>query len=296
MTWRELFDPHSVETRGMRAQARVFEFAVVGCVIAAFWEWVPAIARNPAVVAPLGLARYVDISMLLDVRAAALIAAAGTALSFVGVSGKWRGAYLSALVLLHLQHVARYCMGKTSHGAHFAGLALLASGLAAIAFADDSQRRKAALGLTVMLFGAGYTCAGVVKLVASGPGWIDGHHLWLWIEEKRIDAISAHGSAQLNRLQEAVLGSEWLGTMLLSFGLISELCAWLAWWRAPRPWVFTALIAMHVGIQASLGIGFVFNEILLAVLVLPIARWVDHFHPLAPATASARLSVAERRK
>jgi hypothetical protein len=295
MIWRNLFDPCSPETRGMRFQTRALELVVMACVLASLWEWVPAIGRNPAVVAPLGLARYVDISALLDTRAAALVAATGSALLLLGFFGIWRGAYLAALALFHLQYVARFCLGKTGHGAHLAGLALLAFGIAAISFRDDSHRRKAALGLTVLLFGVGYTWAGVSKLIASGPGWIDGHHLWLWIEEQRIDAISSYGSARLNGLQHAILDNYRLGTLLLSLGLAAELCSWLAWWKPARPWVFTALLAMHVGIHASLGVLFLYNELLLLPLILPLARWVDQPRSFAPLAASANVPVPDHR-
>jgi hypothetical protein len=282
--WNELFAPEAPETRGEHAHARAFEAVMVACVAAALWDWAFVIPHNLAVLEPAGIARYVDVSWMLQPGYAFANAALGSLLLGLGWMRAAPGAYLGALAALHLQYVARYCLGKVSHGSHLAALALLAFGVTDLLFRDAAPRRRAALGLCVLLFGIAYTLAGISKLAASGLRWPDGAHLTLWMHEKYVDELSSDGSAQWNAVQAALLAHRGLGTFGLWLGLLTELSAWSMWWRRPRRFVALGLIAMHTGIYVSMGILFLSNVALLLALSLPIAALVDRVvRPAQPA-------------
>jgi len=287
-----LFDPVTPESRGERAQAWVFEMAAVVLAILALWRWVEPISRTHAIVAPLGVARYVDLRFMLDVRWASANALLASAAFLLGLCHRWRWGHLIGLFLLHVQYAARFSLGKTDHGSNFVGFALLSLGVAAVLFTDATLRRRAALGLSVLLFGAAYTSAAICKLIASGPRWVDGHHLWLWIAEKSLDTTSSYGVVHHNLVQRAILGNPGLGTAMLASGLVTELCGWLMWWRRPRPFIGLALVLMHVGIELSMTIWFAANQVLLLALALPIAGLVDRYHVGVEWSGSADSRVA----
>lgn len=292
----ELFACEAPETRGERMQARAFEAVMVACVAAALWDWANVIPHNLAVLEPAGIARYVDVSWMLRTPFAIANAALGSLLLGIGWARATPGAYLGALAALHLQYVARYCLGKVSHGSHLAGLALLAFGLAHVLFRDRASRRRAALGWCVLLFGIAYTLAGISKLAATGLRWPDGAHLALWLHEKHVDELSSAGSAEWSPLQQTLLAHPGLGTFGLWIGLLTELSAWSMWWRRPRPFTALALLAMHAGIYLTMGILFLSNMALLLALAAPIAALVDRVArpaqlasmPVASVTAQAR--------
>jgi hypothetical protein len=61
----------------------------------------------------------------------------------------------------------------------------------------------------------------------------------------------------------------------LVFGLIAELVGILIWFRRYRTPVLLALVAMHVGIDLTLDILFIYNILILALLALPWGAVID---------------------
>jgi hypothetical protein len=137
------------------------------------------------VVLPLGIAQYVDVSLLFEGARAHWNAGLIAVLALLGFFRVWRWAYLGALLLLHVQYAARYTLGEIPHSANLAGMALLALALAVPAFRTPGRQRRFTLGFTYLFVGLGYTVSGFCKLVGTGIGWPDGHHLWMWINEKK---------------------------------------------------------------------------------------------------------------
>lgn len=60
----------------------------------------------------------------------------------------------------------------------------------------------------------------------------------------------------MNWLQEAALSSLALATVILLIGWITEFSGVLVWWTKTRPYVVTAIIAMHIGITLTMNIRF----------------------------------------
>lgn len=269
-----LFDPHAPETRGERVQGALFELSAIAILAYFAFEWAFVMSHYQRVVKPLALARYVDVSLLFELRWALANATLLTLLGLLALVMRMPRLHLVGVALFHLQFVARYSLGKASHASHFAGIALLSLGVAALLF-EGKLVRRAAVGLTVFFYGLSYSCAALVKLIATGPRWVDGHHLWLWIHEKQIDLTSQFGSWSPNLLQRFMLESRALATLSLTFGLLTEAFAWLMWWQKPRPFVMLALVGMHLGVQLTMDISFWANQVMLSMLALPIASWID---------------------
>jgi hypothetical protein len=105
--------------------------------------------------------------------------------------------------------------------------------------------------------------------------WADGHHLWLWIQEKWVDRASEQGFRRANLLQKWSMQSLPFATLQLSFGLLAESLSSLMLVRRFRRPVLLALAGMHLGILATMQIAFLNNVYLLLALGLPIAELVD---------------------
>jgi hypothetical protein len=279
--WAALYDPSARETRGERVQAFMWQAIAVWVVVAHAFRWAFEMSHHERVVKPLGLARYVDVRVLFDLRFGLANAALVTALALVALFSRHKALYLAVVLGVHLQHVARYSLGKTGHGSHFAGLALLFVGIAHVSSGRSAHARRIATGLTLFFYGLSYTMSAVIKLVRSGPMWIDGRHLWLWMAEKQVDLTSEYGQFVPSPLQALLLESRSLATALLTFGLLSELFAFLLWWKRTRPFLALALTGMHLGVMFTLDIHFIENCLLLLGLGLPIAAFIDRRDPEA---------------
>lgn len=273
--WRQLFDPEELESLGQRVQFALFELVVLVRANLELWRWAEIIPNQPGVPKPSGIARYIDVSFLLQGTAAQINAALCGALLLLGISGRVRGAYALAFGSFALQYAARFGLGKVQHGTNMLGMALLALAIAELAYRDVRLRRKAALGLVVVMFSIGYMFAAYAKLSATGLRWVRGQNLWLWIEQKRIDTLSAAGHAELNTLQALAVRSKPLATFFLCLGLVSESAAMLMWWRPARRWVMLALAAMHMGISLVMNIHFTASVLILLAFGLPVAEIVD---------------------
>ena len=272
--WRELFDPSAPETPGERLHTKLYELVIVALGITYTWLWAFELSDRHRVIEPQGIGRYLDVSWLFDRRAALANAALMSALALAGLLGARGKLYLLAVASMHLQFAARYSLGKTSHGSHLVGVSLLSFGLCGLLF-ERRLMRRAAMGLSLLIFGIGYSSAAACKLIATGPRWVDGRNLWLWIEEKQLDYIAQTGSYQLSWLQHLLMQSRVLSSAVLAVGLLTELRAWLMWWKKPRPVVLLAIVAMHVGIELTLDIAFTANIVVLLTLALPVGAWFD---------------------
>lgn len=273
--WRELFDPREAESYGSRIQTLLFELIVVARAHYELWTWSKIIPLQPGIPKPAGIGRLIDVSFMIDSVAVNANAALTGTFMLLGLTQRLRWGYFLGFCGFHLQYVARFGLGKVQHSTNMLGFALLALAAAHLAYRDPVLRRKAAIGYTVLLFSLAYSLAAIAKLRARGFGWADGHHLWLWINEKRVDVISASGRPQMNMLQRAVLKSLPLATLMLFGGLAAEMCSALMWWRRVRRWTMLALAAMHLGIAYVMKIHFVPSVLILLSLGLPIAELID---------------------
>ena len=138
-------------------------------------------------------------------------------------------------------------------------------------------RRRFTMGYTYFFVGLGYAMAGICKLIGTGIFWSDGRHLWIWIHEKAVDVMGYTGLLDYNFLQEIALGSMFFATISLTFGVLSELFAWLMWWRRFRLPILLAVLALHVGIYVLMNIMFWHTFWELILLAFPWAKWIDAY-------------------
>lgn len=270
-----LFGFDREETAGEQIAVRLLEAFVAFAVIDIAWEWGLYTLRIADVVLPLGLAQWIDISFMhgnaLPLVNAALITGL-VVLGFVRV-GRWT--YLGAFALLLFQYAARYSLGEIPHSANVTGTAFLAFALAPLLFDAETHRRRFAVGFTLFFVGLGYTLAAWSKLIATGPLWVDGRHLWIWVYEKGIDQAAKTGVFAFNPVQELALSEYWVATALLTIGLVTEFFAFLMWWRPFRALVGLAVVGLHIGIKLAMGILFGAATIIVALLCLPWGRAFD---------------------
>ncbi len=271
----ELFSFSRKETPGERMHAWLYEAFLVAATVATCWAWTATSAHVHNVIRAHGIAHYVSIQFLFGPGAywnAALVSVAAM-LGFTRIAP--RLGYSVALAGFHLQCVARYAQGKLCHDANFLGMAVLGACVAMWLYRDPMLRRRYLVGASYFFIGLSYLSAAASKLIASGPGWVDGRHLWLWIGEKSVDAYSEYGVLGLNGLQQLLLDHRALATALLSMGLLTELSGPLFWLRRTRPYAALACIGMHVGIYFSMNILFDTSIYLVALLGLPWAALLD---------------------
>ena len=273
--WRDLFGFERPASWGEAVHFRLFEALIGAWVLLYAWQWGLDIQKNGDVVLPLGLARWIDVSFMFE-HGVSLINAGVMTVGFVlGFSRIGRWGYVLTLIAFHLQYVSRYCLGEISHGSNLVGMSVLGLAIGTVSFSDEVSRRRMALGLIVFFVGLGYSSAAVCKLVATGPLWVDGHHLWLWIHERTVDGISKWGSVEHNFVQQLALDSRMVATAILLVGLLSEAFAWLLWFRDTRVWIGMVLLGMHIGIWLSMDILFLANEQLLVALAVPWPSLID---------------------
>mgnify|MGYP006279547081 CR=1 FL=1 len=267
---RDLFGFDRPETQGERLHVRLVEGTIAAFAAYLCWTWGLYIQRN--ISEPhleLGVAQYIDVSFMFDHYVAVGNAVVIAILLLLGLLRAWRPAYFVAVVLFHLQYVTKNILGEISHGSNLVGMGVLGLGLAHLYFSDETNRRRFAVGFLYFFIGVGYTSAAVCKLVATGVTWAHGHHLWMWIAERKTDVISKFGAFDPNLLQEIVLTDVTWATAVLTFGHLSELFSFLIWWRPFRYPVMLMVVALHIGIWLTMNIFFTWTTILLALLALP---------------------------
>jgi hypothetical protein len=221
------------------------------------------------------LLAYLDVTFMFDSVWPFVNAVALTGLLLAGYGRLHRGAYAIAFGLLLLQYAARYTLGEISHGTNLTAMVLLALAIAALAFRRGRARRRFVLGFAYFYTGLAYTLAAWSKLIGTGPHWIDGRHLWLWLHEKAIDTLALQGQHSFNLLQDLAFSHYYLASLFLLAGVLTEFFAWLFWLKPTRLYAGLALLGMHAGIFLMLHITFWMNVVLLVLLTLPWARWID---------------------
>ncbi|MDZ4701436.1 MAG: hypothetical protein SH809_17115 [Rhodothermales bacterium] len=262
-------------TSGESLHHRAFEAFVVYWVIYFAWSWGLYIDKISDVVLPLGIAEYIDISFMFNGPAALVNAGLMTGTVLMGFFGIWRYGYLASLLFMHVQYVARFCLGEISHGSNIAGICLLGLALGALAFETRTRSLRFAMGFGYFTLGLGYTSAALCKLIGTGPHWVDGSHLWMWIAERTVDTFSMTGAVEFGMLQELALASHSLATAILAFGLLTELFGFLTWFPRARPYIAALLFSMHVGILLTMNINFPANNVAILVLGFPWDRWAN---------------------
>ncbi len=268
---RHLFGFEHPVTRGEKYFFYAFELFVAVCTLKYAWGWATYVQDLSDVVLPLGVAHYVDVSVLFGSGWA--YGAAGLLTLFVGLGATrtWRYGYLAALLLLHLLFAARYSQGEIPHSSNVLGITLLGLGLGLAAFDAERFRRRFTLGFTYFSIGLGYTTAAVCKLIGTGPTWIDGRHLQLWIYEKSIDVFAATGSFDFTVVQSVALEYTWTATLFLVIGLVTESLAFTMWWPRFRIPAVLAVLGLHAGIYTAMRIVFAITTLELILLALPWA-------------------------
>ncbi len=270
-----LFDFEKPQTKGELVFFKVFELFILWATIDMAWSWGAYILRISDILFPLGIARYIDISFMLANHLSIVNAAGITGLMAAGFFRLSKYAYPAAFLLLHLQCAARFSLGEIPHSSNMLGMTLLGLSLAMLVFSDDLHRRRFTLGFAYFFVGLGYTISGICKLVGTGITWPDGRHLWMWINEKSIDAFAKTGVLEFNLLQDLALGAYPVATLFLTIGLLTELCAFLSWWRKYRMPVYVAVIGLHLGIFIVMNIFFRLATFELVLLAFPWSNWLD---------------------
>lgn len=272
---KNLFDFERQQTRGELIFFKLFELFIAWSVVGLAWSWGSYILQISDVILPLGIARYVDVGFMLNNHLPIVNAGLITALMLVGFFRVSKYAYLAAFLLLHLQYAARFSLGAIPHSSNLLGMTLLGLSLAMLLFADDLHRRRFTMGFTYFFVGLGYTLSGISKLIGTGITWPDGRHLWMWINEKGVDAFAKTGLLDFNILQEIALSAYPIATAFLILGLTTELCAFLSWFKKFRMPIYVAIICMHIGIYFVMNIHFKLSIYELALLALPWSAWID---------------------
>jgi len=265
-----LFEFKRPDSVGVKLYLKLFElFSVLYTLIYA-WDWGFYILRISDVVLPLGLANYIDVEIFFGNSLPLVIAGLMTIMSTVAFfTRRFKWLYLLVFFLLHIQYVTRFSLGEIPHSSNLIGFSMLGLGLAFCFIKNKWNALSFAYGFLVFFVGLSYTSASISKLVASGIFWVDGNHLWLWIAEKSTDVLSAEGIFTLSWVQEMALQSRFIATIILIIGLLTEMFAFLFWWKKLRPLVTLLLIGMHIGIYYSMNIWFMSYLIELSIIGFP---------------------------
>ncbi len=279
MNWSltdNLFEFERPDTTGQRVFRRAVELFAVASSLYLAWSWASYITRLSDVVLPLGIARYMDISILFGSTTAPALAAVLTGFGLIGFWFRNRWAYAVAFLILVVLYAARFSQGEIPHSANLAGMTFLGFALGAAVFKNRTFADRFAVGFAYFSLGLGYTSAAFVKLIATGLSWPDGRHLWMWINEKAVDEIARTGVLVLNPVQEIALSSHTMATGLLVFGLVTEFFAFLTWYKRTRYVVMQLVLGLHIGIYLAMDIIFMLSMVELVLLGLPWAALIDY--------------------
>lgn len=266
-----LFGFRVSETRWEKYFFYVFELFVVGATIKYAWGWAAHAQNLSDVVLPLGVAQYVDVSVFFGSWTAYGVAALLTVFVLLGLARRWSYAYVAALLLLHLLFATRYSQGEIPHSSNVLGMTLMGLGLGVAAFDTERLQRRFTIGFAYFFIGLGYTLSFFCKMIGTGPLWVDGRHLQLWVHEKSVDVFAATGTFDFTFAQSLVLEYYWVATAFLIIGAVTELCAFLMWWPRFRIPVVLAVLGLHAGIYMTMRIVFAVTTLELILLALPWA-------------------------
>ncbi len=280
----QLFQTDKQRTWGELWHFKLLELFIAGYTIKYAWEWAFYIPRNSEIVLPLGIANYIDISFMFDEIWAignAFLITILCLFSFFRIKYKWQ--YLLALLLLHFQFSVRFSQGEIPHSMNMAGMSLLALALGTFIFSKPWQISRFTFGAIYFFVGLSYFSAAVSKLIGTGLTWFDGRHLWLWMAEKSTDILSRTGQFEFNWLQELALQSVPIASLILLIGWLTEFGGVLMWWKKSRPYITTAIIAMHFGITMTMNIRFDAYVLELILIGYPWDLLFDRFQSRLPA-------------
>ncbi len=268
---KSLFPFERPLTSGRMLHYRLIELFLVGYTIHYVWKWSFYAPRLSEVVLPLGLANYMDVSVFYGGSFMTLVAILTTISLIVAFFTTFRASgYTIGMILFHMQYVIRFTQGEIPHSMNMIGMGILALSMAAWTFRQDWQKQMIfGFGLIVFFFGLGYFTAAISKLIATGPSWVYGEHLQLWIYEKGVDSLSKFGTWSPNWLQELALQSTAIATVILSFGLLNEALGPMFWSEKLRPYIAIMAVGMHFGIYLSMGIRFDAYLIQIILIGLP---------------------------
>lgn len=283
--FNQLFQVDKARTYGELWHFKILELFIAGYTIKYAWEWAAYIPRNSEVVLPLGIAKYIDISFMFgDVWPVinASVISVLCILAFLRITFKWP--YFAALILLHLQFAVRYSQGEIPHSMNMLGMSLLALALSTLLFSKPWQVSRFTFGGIYFFVGLSYFSAAISKLIGTGINWFDGRHLWLWMSEKSTDILSRTGTFEYNWLQELALEYWPIASLILLFGWLTEFCGVLMWWKKYRPYITTAVIAMHFGITMTMNIRFDAYVIELLIIGYPWDILIDKYQSRWPAS------------
>jgi hypothetical protein len=263
-----LFGFEREERAGEPFRFRIIELAFAVAALGYAWKWADYMQRLEVVVRPLGLANYLDVSVLFGPSAyiVAVFITLGLALGFLRV---FRYGYALAFVGLLIQFAGRYSAGEIPHSSNLTGIGIMAFALAMAFFDREEFRRKLSLGVIYFMLGVTYVSAGISKLIATGPTWPHGAHLWTWIQSRHFHDLMSVGFDQFTPVESLVLSSLPIATLCLVIGLVTELFAWLVWLRKTRTIAMLAILGLHIGIYFTMGIFFIETTILFVIMLIP---------------------------
>jgi hypothetical protein len=188
-------------------------------------------------------------------------------------SGWLTAVSFNAVVALYLENSS-----QETHVAHVAGGFLLIYALwyhfyrREIREADRERRFwRSALyprwvySLSVFYLGLFYALSGFNKLAASGPSWVNGVSLQLWVE------LFGDKSSVFTQL---ILSNRAAATAMQGAALLGECSGLVAIFSARlRPLVGLLLIGFHIAQICVFGWGFHTNMAMLALVFLPAYSW-----------------------
>ena len=277
---KNLFYFEREESLGVQLFLRFFELFTVTYTIVYAWSWGLFILRISDVVLPLGMANYMPMDLIFDYNLSLVNAVLITLLGGIAFFyRKYSWLYLVAFLLLHIQYVSRFSIGEIPHSSNLLGFSLLGLGLGFTFFKEKTKALSFAYGFLIFFLGLAYTSAGISKMIGTGITWVDGNHLWLWIAEKSVDILAGYGEFNYSFVQELALSSRFIATVILSVGLLTELTAFLVWWKKLRPYIITMLIGMHLGIYYSMNIWFLSYMIELVIIGYPWYTLINKYEP-----------------
>lgn len=270
-----LFPFEKPYTKAQHLYFRGFELIITFYTIKYTWEWLLYSRQNVDVVLPLGIAHYFDVSFFFSYYPNVILSIVTSIAVILGFAKIWRaGSYTIAMIGLHLAYATRFSLGEIPHSMNMIGMGLFSLMLASCFYKDDAKRSVMAFGFAFFYVGLAYTSASISKLIATGITWVDGRHLWLWMNEKSIDILSREGVFAFNILQETAFESWGISTLILIFGLTAEAFGFLFWFPKTRPFAATLILGMHVGILLSMNIWFGSYMVELIYIGYPWVCWL----------------------
>jgi len=263
-------------TGGMELYYKLFELMVYSGLLYHVWLWSSAITSSSGVYHPGGLAHYLPLSLMFDpvipyVNAG--IISGMLLLGFFRIMPKYT--LSTALLLIHIQYVARFTLGKLPHETVFLGMALLGFVLAVWLVPRNRDRVRFVFVFLIFFMGLAYMMSAAAKiigtyLVSPDTFWANGQHLWLWINSRQVSSMSDSGIYTLGFLSSQALNSWFVATAMLSYGLLVEAFGFLLWFDRTRWLIALLLIGLHLGIGMVMGLYFFF---FIAQLAYVGFRW-----------------------